>query len=782
MKNFKILLSLNAALFVAMPSGAWAQAADKGALAAETSADSDAIIVTARRRAENVQDIPVAVTALGAEALERAGIKDINDVQYQTPSFNVAPGFFGRAVPAFMIRGQSGTEILATQDAPVVIYFNDVPMQRANGLNQIIYDMDNVQVLKGPQGTLFGRNTTGGAVLVNTKRPDLDDVNGYVTALYGNFEQYSIEGAVNFPLTDKLALRVAARLQRRDGFTRDLADGELLDDDSNEAYRASLLWTPTENLEILTVYQGFHLDTNGAGRRLTNVRPSFLVAPTGNAATPATIAQFNATPQFAADFATLKASDFRTVFNDVDNVERATTWQIGNTISLDAGDVTIKNIFGYRKVKSFSTFDYDGTRGTYILPGDGTRVSIFNSQNTFNGDQYTNELQASGTTLGGALDYIVGGFYFREKNFDNQVSVFLGRRTNTGTGINTSKSLFGQATYRTPLEGLSLTGGFRYTWDTRRLKAQNQIQGATEPALRCRLTGPGNVVLNPCLRDVSTNFRKPSWTVTADYKINDDVLVYLAHRRGYRSGGWNLRSVGVNDTVPFRPERVLDVEAGFKTNFDLGMDIRGHANVAAYHQWYNDIQRTVTMPSGGPGSPLITTIFNAAKAKIKGVEIEAGLQKRGVFKLDGFAGIIKAKYNEFISFTPQGVQIDNSSAEFDHVPEFTAGVTAQVYLPIPEEMGEFSVTGNWYHTSLIFLEPSNDGGLANGTNPGYDLFNLYVDLNKAGGTPVDVRFFMKNVFDKEYFSNGLGLYGSLGYVAKTLGDPRTYGLQVRYNF
>ncbi len=318
-------------------------------------------------------------------------------------------------------------------------------------------------MLKGPQGTLFGRNTTGGAMIITPQAPT-DRIEGYVSAGIGNFESRRLEGAVNVPLGDWAALRVAGQLQRRKGYTNNVTTGQQLDDEHKDAWRVSLKLNPFEGFENRTVVNGFLANENGIGYKI--------IAGTSAAA--------------QAEVARNLALPFWSTTADLVMKTRVATFGVSNITEYKISPaVTFKNIFGYRHVTSEIPFDLDGSALTFAR-NNGT-IQAAPSREDMYVDQYSNELQMLGTVLDGGLDYIVGGYYFLERGNDRQTSggllgvtrsnVYIGDRVTYADPIrNLSYSGFAQMTYRLPfIPGLSLTAGGRYTFDQREMTSRNLI-------------------------------------------------------------------------------------------------------------------------------------------------------------------------------------------------------------------------------------------------------------------------------------------------------------------
>lgn len=715
-----------------------AQSAGAEAASQDDAASGGDIVVTARRVTERLQDVPIAVTALSGDTLATRRIDNAEALRFVAPALQVTPSVFGKAIPGYTIRSQRALESLITQDPAVGIYFAEQVQQRPHGTNSALFDLASVEVLKGPQGTLFGRNTTGGAVLINPARPSFD-VEGMLQVEGGAYDLRRVTGVFNAPLGDTLAVRLAGRIVRRDGYVTNLTNGRDTDNERTESGRISLLWEPNDVFSSYTVGNYFHQNDAGAGFALAYLRPGSAGAANSG------IAESFARQQ--------QRSDFWSVENNRQPSARVTSWGISNTSTLDLEAVTIKNIFGYREVKSFVEFDYDGTP-----------VSLFESQNDFYADQWTQELQISGDVIDG-LSYIGGIYYFREQGSDFQSSILFGPRTNNGDGTNESYSAYTQLGYELATD-LNLTAGFRYTVDNRAFTARSTLGNA------CRVQDDNGVALPfaACEKDFQTSFESPSWLVSLDYKLDADTMVYLSHRRGYRSGGWNLRGNRLEDQVPFRPETVSDIELGLKTQlFDRKLTI----NAAAYNQWYADIQRTLSF-----GSPLRTLVINAGGATIRGAELEIAASPVPWFDLNASAAYSDAYYTDF-SHPEVG---DLSGNIFALAPEFTYTVSARARLPIPEELGEIELGVNFYHQSDIYVADLNRGPFFDLPIEAYGVLDVTADWRDVGGYPVDLGLFVKNLANKGYYTSGASLYPTIGTAANTFGDPRHWGLSLTYRF
>jgi iron complex outermembrane recepter protein len=763
-RNFSLLpltaVALGAGLFTIHESRAQETAAT------DSTQGLQEIIVTARRREESIQEVPVSITSISGEALQQASVQRVEDLRFVAPSLQISPSPFGNSVPGYTIRGQRQLEALATQDPSVVMYFAEVPMMRPHGTNGSFFDLQSVQVLKGPQGTLFGRNTTGGAVLVTPNRPERE-FGAEIDAGFGNYGAYSTGGFLNVPAGETFALRFAGQLQRRDGYTRDLYDATDIDEDDVWSIRVGALWNPTDSITSYTLYEKSKRDQASSGWRL------YAVNPTGAyAAFPGVVDALQAT------LARLNGKDWHTVENDQVALEQADTWSLSNNTTFELGGLTFKNILAYRDVKTFGRFDYDGSAVRVTGSGTGS-LSLFNSQNVLDGDQWSDEFQVLGTALDGHLEWITGAFWFKEDNYDDQRSDLFGRRANVGTGINESKSLFAQGTYHfAGIDKLSATAGYRHTWDDRELISENQIQGLTEPALGCRLRNADGSIPDPCRRVSNYEDDAPTYTLGLEYRVNDATLTYVSYDHGYRSGGLQLRANRETEVQTFDPETVDDYEVGLKTTMDLGPTVL-RVNLAAFYSDYQDIQRTISyIPTGQ--TILSTAVLNAAAATIKGGELEVTFLPIDNLQISGFVGYTHAQYDSFpnpggITLPVPGKPLEDN--EFAMLPDTTASVNVRYTLPMGTA-GEAALQVGWYMQTEMPISDIND---PNGFIDGYDLFNASVEWNHVMETPLDVQIYGKNLTDEDYSTGGTSVW-TTGFITHILGAPRTYGIDLRYRF
>jgi len=767
-----------------------AQAAATTTQAADDNANSTFgdIVVTARRREESAQTVPVAVTALGSAALETRSVRALSDLTSATPGLRFA-GEGNSNVSSISLRGLNKIAASSTGTPAVVVYFAEVPLP-GEGLNLPTFDLANVQVLKGPQGTLFGRNTIGGAVLVTPEAPSTTRLGGYGRVSYGNLDYKAVEGAVNVPIIqDKVGLRVAGQLRRRDGFVQTNL-GYKLQNVHQDAYRVSLVLQPTDALKNVTMFDHFKARDNGTADMVFRVNPGIFAA---FGLDPAYAAQLDAIA--AAQLASERGGKRYVVNSYVGSpgqgalyspplFTRIKTWGITNTTTFQLADnLTLKNIFGYRTNRLETRGNNDGLPA---LPGG---FIFYKTLHSFNNDkQITNELQLQGSALDNKLTYILGGFY---SDFSPN-----GRRGNMNATFNSAftsssyvhlqtKALFAQAGYDlgSVIEGLKLNAGVRYTWTKQSLcgitvNAVTDIdQFASESD--CKTAANSGALGRGIIRSKE---HKPTWTLGLDYKASDDLFFYVTSRRGYREGGINgplfnspaAIANGLERFQTYKPEIITDVEVGAKTDWRAG-DVRGRFNVAAFRQWYKGVVNYInvtgsTIFPGDPSYPDRGSFgFNAAKETISGVEVETMLSPTPGMLFSGGVTYLKQKVDNVTTVAPfPAVQVTLPSPKWSFT--LAADFTPQVKIL----GGDLT-----YHFDYYWLDNYQ---VQTGQFPGYRLANARVDLRDIANTGLSAGFFVKNVFNNHYLVSPVIALPQFPANIGNPGEPCTYGLELSYRF
>jgi iron complex outermembrane receptor protein len=769
------------------------QIAFAGAAMAQDATDND-IVVTARRTAENIQETPVSVVAFGADSLRQANIRDTQDLLIKTPGVFLA-GSGGRENTNFSIRGQS--KALAGNSAPGVIsYFAEVPSPTV-GSSIPTYDLSSVQVLKGPQGTLFGRNTTGGAILYYPAAPDYH-LGGYAKASYGNYDARLLEAAVNVPLTsDTLAIRVAGQLQKRDGWTKNIGVGGNPDDLDTQSIRGSILFEPGTSFHNSLIVDYYHNDAVGGASVLTNVLPG----PNGLTATGTEKA---AQAQLAAQ----RARGPRVINSDVDGFEKVKRFGITNRTEINlSDDFTLLNIFGYRRTKVDYYSSVDGLP-TLIADGSGAipaglPVTIVGGRQTSDVRQISDEVQLKGSALGNRLDWLVGAFYLDSKPMGpsgTYIPVFIlpgitDARFNYSFYTEKSRALFGNVNYEIA-DGLRVNLGVRHTWD----KIEACVGGGltNQPVVSPEECDDGAAsIRNSSVNKTSS--KALTWQFGVDWKASDAIFLYAVTRRGYRAGGINSPTLA-GRLAPFQsfaPEKVTDVEVGIRSDFTVG-DVKLQFNASPFVGWYNNVQVPIsglntqascsTTAPGGTNPPKSpdgdcdasndpsggTLLVNAGKTRVAGIDLSTRIRPTSTLSLDVGATLLDLKSRSLSVPADLQSYLATLSVPFNLVAKTTLTAGLRWTLPVPPSLAETVFNLDYYHSSSV---RSSDQVL-----PAYDLVNARLDLNAVGGSKADVSFFVRNLFDKDYLASSNVGSAALGVFSGFYGPPRTYGIEVRYRF
>jgi iron complex outermembrane receptor protein len=718
------------------------------------------VIVTARRREEKIQSVPIAITVVSQEKLQDNNAQTIGDLQYLVPSMSARTGLTRDAVTV-SIRGQGSNSSSALPG--VVAYLNEVPIPTNNGGELaggpgLFFDLENVQVLKGPQGTLFGRNSVGGALLLQTKRPT-NEFGGRVQLTYGNYNDREVEGAINLPIVDdKLLARVAFSGQQRDGFTRLLGDPghpNGIDADNRDTWsaRGTVTFRPTDwfqNDAILT-YSTF--DGHGSPSLLTYLN----VSPTGCAGGPCPVPSLF--PTLRNLLTQQQGLGIRTALPiDTGVASSGHTLSLNNISRISLTDtLTFRNIFGYVEANTVYAVDFDGT----ALPV----ADIPSTPRHWTFKQITEEAQLLGESLDGRLDWIVGAFLLDEMPPDGDV-VQTGKVFGLPFDLvkrqqDNSKALFAQGTYdlSSMVSDLKFTAGARYTWDDRYYGERGGKLGSVcvAPTVNCN-----NFTSQESKTEATT------WTVGFDYQAAPDTLLYLASRRGYRAGGYNIFP-----NPGFRPEYVNDLELGVKSDWKAG-SIPIRTNAAIYYQKYRDIQ--VQKITAINNVPTVVTA-NAAAARLWGAEIEALVQLTRDLQFTASFNYLSLDYTEFDPGVDGAALTATRTA---NRPPRKYGASARYRLPLGAQagdIGEISVQANWN-----WQASNGDTSQPGGVIDSFGLLNAAIDWSSIGGKPLDASLFASNVTDKVYSIGGATFYNSLGYANQRFGEPRMYGIRMRYRF
>jgi iron complex outermembrane receptor protein len=786
-----------AMLACASPAAAQDTAAAASPIEAQAGASDDGaqgngIVVTARRREETLQKTPVAISAFTAETLEAREVHATQDLERITPSLQFKPAgqLSGNSASSVVfIRGVGQLDPTAAVDPGVGIYIDEVYVGRAVGGTIDFGDIDSVEVLRGPQGTLFGRNTIGGAILVRTKEPEFGEFSGKARVRGGSDNLYEAFGAVNLPITDNAAMRLSGGFRKRDGYVRRVYDNVDLGNENSVTMNGAFRWEPSSALTISLRADYTDRKEHGAPFVFAGVNETAPVAAIVSVAAgcPGATIPFApikpGDPRFGAPFVpqindARCANDFQAKGPFVNGgtapvMSRSTVWGTSGTATLQLSDSL--------KLKSITAYRYTSSRG--IRDADNTPFLMITTDVGGHSDQFSEELQLQFEK--GPWSAILGAYYFDENTFERATvplsfppsppvigSILAGGPGTRDLQLSNldTRSLagFGEVSLKLA-DGLELTGGLRYTSD------RKSFQGTVLNLFPATLPDPdplptkaipdgGPLYIYPTLN--RRTFSALTGSASIAYEVAPWLNTYVSYARSFKSGGFNTRYNAPppgNVPAPFDEETVDSYEAGAK----IGLG-RFSLNLAAFQANYDNIQ--LVFRQG-----VVPLLFNAGKARIRGFEAEASYHRRGGFFVDAGMSILDDK---ILSITP--------------VPGTTATVAPGDDLPLtPSFQGNFAVGYEIPVGSRYTVTPRFEGSYTSHVTfitgsvpeieqPAYFVANGSIEL------AIDRKWKLQagviNLFDKRYLIQGNASLGTLGYAEKMYARPRNWYVQLSAEF
>jgi iron complex outermembrane receptor protein len=764
-------------------TSATAQTTQPATASATDSNSLEAIVVTARRREESLQDVPVSVDVVNSASIETRLIQTQADLQIAVPGLTVVSGNNNNELN-FVMRGES-VDGYSGSPPGVQPYIDEVPVPIMS--STAFYDLENIQAVKGPQGTLFGRNATGGAVLFQTATPK-EDFGGYASVQYGNFGRFVAEAAINVPIIpDKLLIRLAGTATSGGGFVRNLYDGQMLGNDDDRSGRITIEAKPIDHVVNLTTVQienatgtdspdtayytvpcgqpsGFNSCTYSPnnqpfwtkllGGQLYPGYPSGYVYPGG----------FQTLPEFQrsqGNYVIDQNADFEHILSSTLVINKT-------TVDLSSTD-SIKNIFGYSYTSNSIGYDTDYSPYPIVqmyspsAPLAGGTLAVENSATKTVSD----ELQWQGTALDQRLNYLLGLFYIDSReNYLSPLwlasiddSVYYHAKT-----VDKSYAVFSQETYKLT-DALNLTLGGRYTKEEINL---NQLDGS--------VFGAGY--------PQTTTEDKPSWTASLDYHFDSSLMAYISTRGSWRRGGFNpfnppTATPETSASSPggnyFLPEEVRDVEVGVKYEARIA-DIPVRANIAFYNNWVTDIQKTAYIVFAGTVS---SATVNVPKSMVKGIEADLSVKPVDWLTVGGQSAYTDARFTD-----PTSTLLGNpvTYGPFGDVPRFSGSVYGDARMMLPENKGFLNYHVDVYGQSAFYF--SNLGGsVLPGTElPAYTVVNMRLDWGNMYGKGIKLGVYVKNLANRLYYTGGSAGAEDFSVESATFGAPRTYGVAIRQDF
>lgn len=700
------------------------------------------IIVEARRTTENVQDVPVTVNVVSGEALEAKGITQLSNIASVVPNMVWIDGGGGTFTNRMTLRGIYSNATSQGFDPGVAVYLDDVYIGNHFGFNSALLDIDRVEVLKGPQGTLFGRNAAAGAISVHTARPSLTERSTTLAARVGDYGLREGRALVNLPLSDQAALKLSAIYRDRAGYQRNSVTGKRnLNDERFHGGRAQLLLTPTDDVELLATVEYFRNDDHQSVLSCV-AAPGALPCP-------------NAT----------RDAVFKDIAADNGSSTERKTWAA--TLKADwnlAGDLKLSAITAYRdlKVEQDQDQDYsslDGIHSGYLVPKDW---------------QFSEEVKLA-TDQAARLRGVAGLYYFHEDrttniplSFSPTLLAIVGAKgapsrfeqLTSSRLKTTSLAAFGQGQFDIR-PNLTAELGLRYARDDKRF-----TYGQTENAILSYIPEPlrNALYLVPfATARAKADFSKPTYTASISWKPVEAAMTYVRYATGFKAGGFAsaTNSPNYNPLAPFRPENSGQWEVGLKTKLFSG---RARANIAAFRTRYEDMQVQTIDPV-----TFQKVVGNLGSARSKGVEMELAAALAEGLSIDGAVGLQRSRY----------VRGPAAGREFQYAPKFTANFSIN---------HEHQLVGEWRAaTSITFIGQSamNLSSAAPGSasflrSPGVLRINARLGVEREDGR-LGVYLWGQNLTDERRFTDFVS-QGPVQPPAYQMTTPRTLGVELRSTF
>ena len=736
------------------------------------------IVVTAQKRAENVQDVPLAISAVSSEYLESRDISSIDRLGSIAPNVKIERAPSNKTISQIAIRGSVTINPAVTWEPAVGLYLDGVYIAKAQGSIFDVADLERVEVLRGPQGTLYGRNALAGAVNLVTKKPT-GEAGGSAEISYGNYDYWKGKAVLNLPAMGALSMKVSGQIQKRDGFVKVgpnpfpqafLARSSSVNDLGNLDGKSGMIQLrlkPEGNFTADYQFDYSRYNQRTDFSQLVSVLPNSLFTDPAILAAIAPLGLYdNPNRQSTASV------DANPLY------EKTRTYGHSLTLALDMGASTLKSISSYRNLRWQDAADLDGSP-----------LDIANTQRDTSFHAYSQEVQLTGDAMDNRLNYVVGAFAYKEKaetlgpqrffGFLNQVGAPGAADLQSDYGSHTKAwALYAQLDYRLT-EALKMTLGARYTNEVKDIRRKFAVGTPRFTLFDVPYGGVPDAKFN--------NF---SPTATLSYEASDNVNVYARWARGYKSGGFNgetdvagLIGQPFNCTSapgnaselcnPYRPEKVDSYELGLKTKLADGKLI---FNVAGFWDEHKDIQLSVFTAQGAAAS----VVLNAAAARIRGLEFEAVARPIPSLTINGSFAVLDADYKSFID---GGVDVSNNRA-FPHTPKATAALGVD-WRVMQGDWGKLNLTGDYNHVSGYYTFPfalrgnrAVENVASNTRSPGRDIVNVAARISdfNVGGARTELSFWVRNLTKEDRPTNfidfGAGFGGlTLGYFP----DPRTYG-------
>ena len=718
-------------------------ASDSPASTEQSNAVTDGdIIVTAQRRDQSVQKVPITISVVSQEAISNLSLRSVDKIAMIVPGLIYDTGY---TIPETYIRGIGAQNIFGIGlEAPVATYVDGAYLARGLGGIMDTVDLGSIEVLKGPQGTLYGRNASGGAILIHTADPT-SVLEGNATLEGGNFGHRLVDAVLNVPLSDTLAVRIAGRYRNDDGFVHNITTGKHIRSKESQDIRGKIKWTPSEAFTAI-LEADYHHDVGIAG-----------AAGRQDAQAPLCVGCL-----FGGVAAT---NGFYQVTQDSNLREPARGYNVNLNLEYELGSITLKSVTAHRDVSAFITDDQDHTSAPF---------GIYKAN--YGGKTFSEDFQVS-SDFGGMFDFIAGFQYVNDRAFQKSTlygvaygtpytspSVIPAGAAAGSQRVDTkSYAVFGEL-YVKPVDRVTVTLGGRYSKDNRDIRSDIN-------ALAVAIINPGG----PGQFSQSASYHKFTPRVVLAYDAGN-ANFFASYTQGFKAGGFSSPAFAPQD-VPIRPETITSYEVGAKLT---SPDRRTHFNISAFYYRYRDVQ--VSIIDTAKGSQLVK---NAAAANGKGVEFDVTHKPTPWLTLAAGGAYLHARYSSYpdgaiYNVTASGAVVslaDLSGTQLPRAPDWSGFASATAQGPVG---GGWQARGTLlaHYSSSYLFSPGAGGPL------GTDKQDSVTQVSASGGIgpesgAYEIGFYVDNLTDKKYYANrALGGFGINSLVAM----PRTYGIRVKGRF
>ncbi len=712
--------------------------------AAQQRAVLDEIIVTAQKRAESLQEVPIAVSAFDADSLRLSGVATLDDISHRTPGLTM--GRFNAVQPQIFIRGIGSTDQSASGDQSVGVFIDGVYMGRTGFVDLDFFDLERVEVLRGPQGTLYGKNVVGGAINLITERPS-ETFDARIEGSIGNFDRRSLRALVSGPLAETLAGKLSLSWTERDGYATSATTGRKLSDEDNVTVRGSLLFTPRDDLDLL-VTADYSRDRL-AGNNRECLGEQFIFFPWFAPGSP-----FAPSPCSPDPFLNEKT---------VDGFQDRNVGGMSATLTWDSNLGEVTSITAWRKGDYEIQEDFSGSDAPLVVRNAIDEI-----------EQFSQELRLADATEDGRFNWLVGAYGYRadiERVENNDFSgndvpialLLLQVPPGTVPSFNTfyfqenkttSYAVFGQGTWAFT-DDVNLTVGARYTYE----KKEADIRGAGFDPTGGFLAAPYDI-------NASKSWNAFTPKVTVDWRPSDEVMLYFSVADGFKSGGFNGTAPdGIAASTPFDQEEARQFELGLKSEL---FDRRLRANLTAFHIDYDDLQVFQLVD----GARLI--VDNAADARSRGIELEMLAQLSSALTLSGHYAYLDTEYKDFIN----EAGLDFSGNTLTRAPKHSYNIGATYRADLDARLG-LTLHAEYSYRSRVFYDPSNFALVG---DSGRGLLDARAVLSLRDHN-VDISLWGRNLTDKVHVTqaiDGRGPFNLSQNAAGVIAEPRMYGLTVTW--